>query len=1732
MSLLRNIVIFDCEVYRHENGQTLWCCGFRWYDKVTGEVQTQIVESRDPEPFIRIKALISQITRSGRYLVGYNSRQFDLPLLARIVQGEDAKEVCQELIKFGYWSYNRDSRGYLIQPESVWEPVLDIPRGKALDLIERITSEKADSDSDDSNQNTFSRLKLVSAILGFENIEDLPYEPDQPLTDEQWSHVMRYCLNDLELTEGLFRNYEATYEALLTIQDEVPVPLVHLTNAKLTEAYFKARYEQETGLKPRRFREEDWPGEIKLPISSRIPEITTPEARAWADYVTNTSFPTEPLILDKTTPEALAVSRIVDINGFKISVGFGGVHSDHKSSPTSVSITDDEWQVVYADVASYYPTLTSVNRIPLGQMGDTSHEIFDDLIARRLKLKAKSKDVTLSDEDRKAAKTADEALKIVINATYGKSGDRYSILNAPGSNNAITISGQLGFMALIERLQDAHCEFLSCNTDGLWLKVRHADLSEARAVMAGWCEAMGVKLDIELKKGVVVSDSNNWLSLEESGEYAGKGKFRSVNPRRDPTKEKSDPAIVSLAVGRYLLEGVPVERTIYDHTNFDDFLFSAKGSRLEFGSGDNTQKLKTVRAFASYPNRGLKVLVSASSKKDEKAGWPKDLMLALRLPDKAPWSDLRRDWYVGEARRLITACVGFQWSPKDLTGMAKEIYWKGLIPAPARGKVTIDGTSQTHAVSGVDWNRFPTVKAYMGSNAGNVPESVHTVCIDIDKPELWEKWINKDAERLAGQLTVYRQGNTPESVHSGGSRGKIIFTLADPDHRLLNFLDSKQKAKFAQLGFEFIKSNLVTVLGQGNWQPESKTHAPDYLLSGDSQAMPDWLCKKLIAIVGKGSSKAKGSVKQTTDAFEEPNWVFIFRQLARDFDEAFAQVRYRSERRSATDQRFAARMCCPGGEAAHDSRTSSAGDAELFLDSRDGKPVFQCLHKSCTFERRYRQWANGFPTPPPSGTDPDRISELKESLGTLVNESNGIRTLMALAGSGSLEGSSIANLIADTKGLRAIKGAAGSGKTHGAAVAAIFRARLGLKTYFVTPTKTLQLEFIDKVRALAPDLVDRVASGTDQMGDEYKSEDVAVIGEIVEVAEESSHMFEDQILIRALCHESLNRRGFSKYARPFWDCLWRETRDGENPLLIIDEIHAFITLLEARFDFAIRGYDSGSSKRKSITRITARECLCSRATRDKSGIDCSRCELVQIAAVVKADDKHKMLRLSDPWFETRAGDDEPLKVAKLGKPVDLDIADFTTDGKHTIEGYASVEPVLAYKDRMINTLTRESLARQTYRGEMESPDDADSILSHFIRSLVFPTIKTHYAVNKLTGEFMSRDEIIAVPKADLFRTVEFPFRTCEAPYLSGFDGLPLLMLKDMLKRGVDVCLMSATYAPITLGVLEETLGIRSDDIVEVEGQVNTIAEMVCICIPYHEDYPAKIRHLQLSWLNFLKGNNWHEGLGRYLIQTPSVKTTKRLTDDHGIWTERLAGHKFTIADGSKEKHIGLASASFIAPLGMIAAQGQVPWTGYDGQEVTLVVTDGRVGRLAADIMTRFPRDGETWQEVISEADGEDRLTRQVQANFRSVRGSTDKRVVNIFLNQSPDEVAEMLRLANGQSRIRNISYQTYPVMSQAIFRDAEVWLAGDADSPWINTFKYDDEVSHKAALTKTVDIAQKRKDRLETKRLEIMRLAQEHKDSGGDFRSFSRKHTLNRIEANIKGITKAIQALWIPDTLA
>ena len=434
-------------------------------------------------------------------------------------------------------------------------------------------------------------LKTLQGRLHGQKMQDLPYEPDTPLTEAQMDVVLSYMGNDLDATHNLFDALQEPLELRAALGAEYGLDLMSKSDAQCGEAMIKRRVEQLTG---ERVFKENTPAGTSFPF--KVPDwfkVEHPELKRIAERLATSEFIVRadgkvenPAWLDDCT---------IEIGGMPYSMGIGGLHSTERERAL---YSDDDHVLYDFDVASYYAAIILNSGLYPRSMGRAFLEVFRMIRDERVKAKRRAKEIDdlvkvsgWTDELRRekaAMKTKEKGLKIALNGCFGKLGSPFSVLYAPHLMIAITLGGQLALLMLIDRAVRAGIGVVSGNTDGVVFRCpRHlgGPIERDRLVSGAlkdiveqWEADTGFELEATEYQALYNANVNRYIAIKPDGKAKRKGKGL-VSPRapgeedlRTQLMVNRDMEVCSNAVVEYLVNGTPLEETIRACIDVRDFL--------------------------------------------------------------------------------------------------------------------------------------------------------------------------------------------------------------------------------------------------------------------------------------------------------------------------------------------------------------------------------------------------------------------------------------------------------------------------------------------------------------------------------------------------------------------------------------------------------------------------------------------------------------------------------------------------------------------------------------------------------------------------------------------------------------------------------------------------------------------------------------------------------------------------------------------------------------------------------------------------------------------------------------------------------------------------------------------------------------------------------------------------------------------------------------------------------
>ena len=618
--LLQEEVMFDIETYPNYFNVT-----FLFRDKYTISFE---MKNDEPCEYLQGCAYIV----SNFVIVGYNSNNYDIPMLQHFLSGRATNtslyELSKRMVEYG-------ERWWHIRSEY---EVFEFALLNTYDLIEIAPDPARVS------------LKTYAARLMADNLQDLPYEPHQTLTDEEIAVVANYCRNDVVKTKLLRDNLTVEIDMRKFMSDQFGMDLRSLSDAQIGERVSIKLCERRLG---RKIQKPDIKQLYPRPLKYYPPEYLTfehPTLQKALELVRNAEF-----MLDKSgkpiIPQELNELQII-INHGSYNLQIGGLHSQETSQSV---VCRNGWRIKDIDVDSFYPRIIINNKYFPRHIGEVFQTVYEqDLVEPRLDYKHKAADETLDKEERKTYKQLANSMKIVINGTYGKFGSIFSMIYAPELMLSVCMTGQLSLLMLIERFEKAGIRVLSANTDGIVTYYHESQEYLVKAITKQWEKECNFTTEENYYQGLHSKDVNNYIAfksdencveikgVKQKGVYTDYW-YRDINSFK--MKNTPDFIICRHAVLDYLQYGKPISDTI---TECDDLL---KFTSVRNVNGGGTFRGKSfgrvARFYKSKTSRDC-----LKSEKGDKVPKSSNAELCLNLPKTLP-SDIDYKFYIDYAEQIL-----------------------------------------------------------------------------------------------------------------------------------------------------------------------------------------------------------------------------------------------------------------------------------------------------------------------------------------------------------------------------------------------------------------------------------------------------------------------------------------------------------------------------------------------------------------------------------------------------------------------------------------------------------------------------------------------------------------------------------------------------------------------------------------------------------------------------------------------------------------------------------------------------------------------------------------------------------------------------------------------------------------------------------------------------------------------------------------------------------------------
>ena len=505
--------------------------------------------------------------------IGFNSTYYDLPIIFEALKGnpvDDLKQYSNELI------YDR-------------KRAKTYHKLNHIDIIEVAPLHDG--------------LKTYAGRIHAPRMQELPYEHDRILTEEEIYYVRNYNVNDLDNTELLYYALKGQIRLREKLGQRYQLDLRTKSDAQVAEAVIRAELNK-VGIRAKPPTVQ--PGSTFYYSVPDFIRFKTPQLQQVLEVVRKTPFEINAK-LKTNMPRAISALKI-KIGKSSYKMGIGGLHSQEECA---AYIATEKLKIVDTDVEGYYPNIILNQNLYPEHLGPGFLTVLQNLVDLRSDCKKKAKEYKQQNNIELYIYWDEESgsLKIATNGIFGKTGNEYSIVFSPQMMIQTTISGQLFILMMIEQITEAGFEVVSANTDGVVTLVPTERKAEFDSIVASWEKQTHFKTEQTFYKSIYSRDVNNYLAVKEYGnetssfldEQLGiksKGAFCERGSALNSILSKNPETLICTdALLRFVKNKTPIEETIKACRDITRFVSVRK---VEGGAQKNGKFLgKVIRWYYS-----------------------------------------------------------------------------------------------------------------------------------------------------------------------------------------------------------------------------------------------------------------------------------------------------------------------------------------------------------------------------------------------------------------------------------------------------------------------------------------------------------------------------------------------------------------------------------------------------------------------------------------------------------------------------------------------------------------------------------------------------------------------------------------------------------------------------------------------------------------------------------------------------------------------------------------------------------------------------------------------------------------------------------------------------------------------------------------------------------------------------------------------------------------------------
>lgn len=541
--------VYDCETYPN-------CFSFAIIREDGKHASTYEISTRKNE-IDRVFACLDYLAKQGDFLVGFNSLNFDYPVLHKVLQ-------LRKNNKIPLRGENLASKVYQFAQEQIESMKGDFASTVPVDehYVKQIDLFKIHHFD---NKAKSTSLKMLEFNMRASNISDLPFPVGKHLTSDEIDVLLHYNTHDVKMTLEFYKKTVPMIEFREQLTNKYNRNFMNHNDTKIGKDYFIMRLEEEgipvyvVDNNGRRKANQTKRSMIKIKdclfdyydferpefiaihnwfkkqiitetkgVFSDIEEHLLGDVAKYAEMVVKRKkFPKEPTKTEydqfkrehpcgwvervelkakkKGEPQysywgmwRVAETLNVVIDGFRFDFGVGGIHG---SLSEKVVKSNKKWNIVDLDVSSFYPNLAISNRIYPKHLTDKFCDIYKDMYEQRKSYKKGTPENAM--------------LKLALNGTYGESNNPFGVFYDPQFTMSITVGGQLTLCLLIDMFYRNNINFkmVMANTDGITIAVTKEHDDSMMQIVGEWEKLVKLEMERVDYDKMFIRDVNSYIGV-------------------------------------------------------------------------------------------------------------------------------------------------------------------------------------------------------------------------------------------------------------------------------------------------------------------------------------------------------------------------------------------------------------------------------------------------------------------------------------------------------------------------------------------------------------------------------------------------------------------------------------------------------------------------------------------------------------------------------------------------------------------------------------------------------------------------------------------------------------------------------------------------------------------------------------------------------------------------------------------------------------------------------------------------------------------------------------------------------------------------------------------------------------------------------------------------------------------------------------------------------------------